>query len=324
MSDFLQPNRAFVYVNGSVVGKVAPGANDQEVRGFPNCVIKFTFHDSLLAKGNDYSVSLVRWECPMQLMAKVPAFPGAITVYNVANPGLPVLQYQLNLQQSYTMHECQQSIRAWCTDMGTDVNGEERIKLYLTPDMRWRMDISDAWRAQLEVRLSPAFQRWLCMARQVFTDLVPLAVDGRAVEFSYCSVADTYNRLRKITFSSSLFLAMEVSSGYGMSRVMTDFITPKTANLSYQLNRDGYPSADGTFTEHLPQTITFTAPPMSGRWTPITAPQPIYNFEVRATCMCFNWDTMEFTDEAIPLPLGAEFTCKLLFASRSEVPVVEG
>ena len=58
MADFLQPNRGFVYVNGSAVGTKAPTENEVEMRDFPECEIKFNFGQALIKKANDFSVSL--------------------------------------------------------------------------------------------------------------------------------------------------------------------------------------------------------------------------------------------------------------------------
>ncbi len=63
---------------------------------------------------------------------------------------------------------------------------------------------------------------------------------------------------------------------------------------------------------------------MHGRFSPLVTDQPIYAFRVRATAMCFNWNTMALEEVSIPLGLGNEFSVKLLFATKSEVPVVEG
>ena len=65
MADFLQPNRAYVYVNGSAIGTVAPGADDAEMVKFPECECKFKFSDALIRKADDYSVAIQRFECPM-------------------------------------------------------------------------------------------------------------------------------------------------------------------------------------------------------------------------------------------------------------------
>ena len=69
--------------------------------------------------------------------------------------------------------------------------------------------------------------------------------------------------------------------------------------------------------------MTFTAN-KNIRWSLLTADQPIFNFRVRCTAMCFNWETMALEEVKIPLPLGAEFSVKLLFATRSDIPVTEG
>ena len=65
MSDFLQPNRGYIYVNGSVIGDAAPSDNEVEMLKFPQCEIKFKFPDALIRHGNQYSVSLVRFEVPL-------------------------------------------------------------------------------------------------------------------------------------------------------------------------------------------------------------------------------------------------------------------
>ena len=65
MSDFLQPNRGYVYVNGSAIGDKAPTDNDLEMLRFPQCEIKFKFPDALIKQGNQYSVSLQRFEVPL-------------------------------------------------------------------------------------------------------------------------------------------------------------------------------------------------------------------------------------------------------------------
>ena len=58
MADFLQPNRGYVYVNGSTVGTVAPTEDEQKMRDFPECECNFKFSSPLIRKANDYSVSI--------------------------------------------------------------------------------------------------------------------------------------------------------------------------------------------------------------------------------------------------------------------------
>ena len=108
------------------------------------------------------------------------------------------------------------------------------------------------------------------------------------------------------------------------SRLLTDFIYPKQASITYTLSSAGFTDSEASVSEYLPQTVTYTAPPMHGRWSPLVTDQPIYNFRVRATAVCFNWETMELDEVRIPLPLGQEFAVKLLFAMRSPLPVTDG
>ncbi len=58
MADFLQPNRAYLYVNGSAIGTVAPTDADVQMLKFPECECQFKFSDALIRKANDYSVSI--------------------------------------------------------------------------------------------------------------------------------------------------------------------------------------------------------------------------------------------------------------------------
>ena len=64
---------------------------------------------------------------------------------------------------------------------------------------------------------------------------------------------------------------MEVSSGMAMTRLMSDFLVPKQSVINYNLNSFGYGGQTASFSENLPQTITYTAPPMHGRFSPLTA-----------------------------------------------------
>ena len=105
---------------------------------------------------------------------------------------------------------------------------------------------------------------------------------------------------------------------------MSDYLIPTQAAIGWTLNGGDYSASSAGFTENLPQTMTYTAPPMHGRFSPLTADQPIYNFRVRATAICFNWLTMAMEELSIPLGLGNEFSVKLLFATKSEVPVTVG
>ena len=116
---------------------------------------------------------------------------------------------------------------------------------------------------------------------------------------------------------------MEVSSGYSMTRLMSDYLMPKQATVSYPVLSGGFAETNASFSENLPQTITFTAN-KNIRWSLLTTDQPIFNFRVRCTAMCFNWGTQRLEEVKIPLPLGAEYSIKLLFATRSDVPVTEG
>jgi hypothetical protein len=118
---------------------------------------------------------------------------------------------------------------------------------------------------------------------------------------------------------------MEVQGNSGAgTRLMTDFLVPKSAVINYTLNSGDFSPSNAGFSELLPQTITFDASPSTVRWSRLVANQPIYNFRVRATALVFNWDTMLLEETMIPLPLAAEYNIKLLFATRSEVPVTEG
>ena len=105
---------------------------------------------------------------------------------------------------------------------------------------------------------------------------------------------------------------------------MTDYIIPKTGSINYSLNSGGFANSTASFSEFLPQTITFSASPQTVRWSPLVTDQPIYNFRVRCTAAVFNWQTMAMDETMIPLPLAAEFTVKILFATKSEIPVIEG
>jgi len=58
MADFLQPNRGFVYVNGSAVGTKAPVDDQVEMRDFPECEVRFNFGSALIKKANDFAVSV--------------------------------------------------------------------------------------------------------------------------------------------------------------------------------------------------------------------------------------------------------------------------
>lgn len=119
MADFLQPNRGFIYVNGSTIGKLAPTSNDVEMRNFPECEVKFKFPDALIRKANDYSVALVRFEVPTQLLAKTPEFPGAIEVMDPA--GNPFTfpdgsEATLHLPSCFTLYQVQEHILDFCNN----------------------------------------------------------------------------------------------------------------------------------------------------------------------------------------------------------------
>ncbi len=105
---------------------------------------------------------------------------------------------------------------------------------------------------------------------------------------------------------------------------MTDYLIPKSAVINYTLDSGHFIPSTASFTELLPQTITFSANPNTVRWSRLVANSPIYNFRVRATALVYNWVTNSLEETMIPLPMAAEFNVKLLFATRSEVPVSEG
>lgn len=123
--------------------------------------------------------------------------------------------------------------------------------------MRWRLEFVNSFRAGYRIYLSEAFAKWCNISKTEYlpTEKVFPANDLRSlddVEFSYASIADTYNRIRRILFSTDLFIQMEVSSNYSMTRVMSDYLMPKTATLSYGVNSGYYAASDGTFSEQLP------------------------------------------------------------------------
>ncbi len=341
MADFLAPNRGFVYVNGGTIGTKAPSDDQVEMRNFPECEVKFKFPDSIIKKANEYSVSLQRWETPLQLVPIIHEFPNAITVTHGITGQILTLpdgsDAVLNLPSCYTIFQAQQHIMDFCNDFDPlDAAGNPAVqafRIHLTPDLRWKIDAINGFWASYDVVLSAAFARWCNFSKTEYrvADLPIVPPGAQAYDrmktkmhFSYASVADTYNRIRRINFSTDLFVQMEVSSGYAMTRLMSDYIIPKQAAISYNLFSNDFPSSTANFTEYLPQTITYNSPAMHGRWSPLTTDQPIYNFRVRATAMCMNFATLELEEVRIPVPLGQEFAVKLLFAMRSEVPVTEG
>ena len=88
--------------------------------------------------------------------------------------------------------------------------------MYLTPDLRWKVQATNHFWNNYNVTLSDAFQRWCNLAKGTFSvnDLPVLPDDdeitAERIEQSYASVTDTYNRIRKLNFQTDLFIQMEV------------------------------------------------------------------------------------------------------------------
>ena len=134
--------------------------------------------------------------------------------------------------------------------------------MFLTPDMRWRVDFTNSFRLNNRIFFSEAFAKWCNLSKTEYLHTDQAFQNDNnidEIEFSYASIADTYNRIRRLLFSTDMFIQMEVSSGYSMTRVMSDYLMPKSASLNYGVNSGGFASSDGSFSENLPQTITYTA-----------------------------------------------------------------
>lgn len=169
MSDFLQPNRGYLYVNGSVIGDMAPSDNEVEMLKFPQCEIKFKFPDALIKHGSQYSTSLVRFEVPLQLLPCIHAFPNAITV---TDQNGEVVQLDsgpavLDLPECFTLFSAQQHIRDFCNNF--EVLNEIPFRMYLTPDLRWKVEATNQFWNLHTVTLSEPFARWCNLAKRVFT-----------------------------------------------------------------------------------------------------------------------------------------------------------
>ena len=84
--------------------------------------------------------------------------------------------------------------------------------MYLTPDLRWKVEATNQFWTQYTVTLSEPFARWCNLAKREFTPADYPAVPNNneitaeRIEQSYASVADTYYRIRKLNFTTDMFI----------------------------------------------------------------------------------------------------------------------
>ena len=105
-------------------------------------------------------------------------------------------------------------------------------------------------------------------------------------------------------------------TGGGYRRALTDFTIPMQSGFSW--NTDSMESH--TVSENAASEYSYANPnPTSGRLLIMTDPSPLYEFKIEVHAKCWNFETEQFDMEAIPLPPGSTFTCKLVFLSRNDL-----
>ena len=130
------------------------------------------------------------------------------------------------------------------------------------------------------------------------------------------SAADSFNRIKSIVFTSSLVTKSEGQSGNTYRRILTDFTVPVGSAFSW----NPYSNESASITEGAAAELTFANNnPSSGRLLIMTDPSPLYELSLRVLAKCWNFDTESFSFEAIPLPQGSTFTCKLVFISKNDI-----
>ena len=78
----------------------------------------------------------------------------------------------LDLPRCFTLYQAQQEIRAFCNNQDEqDLAGNvlwENFRIYLTPELRWRIDGTNDFWGSHSVVLSDSFAKWLNIARTVW------------------------------------------------------------------------------------------------------------------------------------------------------------
>ena len=140
-----------------------------------------------------------------------------------------------------------------------------------------------------------------------------------AVFVAPVSAADTINRVKKITFTSSLATTSDADAGGDVGtyrRVLTDFTVPVKTSFSF----NPLTGIAGDINENAASEYSFNNPnPSAGRFLQITDPSPLYELKLSAQAKCWNFEKNQFELENIPLPIAGTFTVKMVFISRSEL-----
>ena len=146
-----------------------------------------------------------------------------------------------------------------------------------------------------------------------------LVTNYQAVFVAPVSAADTINRVKKITFTSSLATTSDADAGSDVGsyrRVLTDFTVPVKTTFNF----DPMTGTTGMITENAASEYSYNnSNPSAGRFLQITDPSPLYELKLSAKAKCWNFITNKFELEEIPLPIAGTFTVKMVFISRSEL-----
>lgn len=133
------------------------------------------------------------------------------------------------------------------------------------------------------------------------------------------SAADTINRVKKITFTSSLATTSDADAGGDVGtyrRVLTDFTLPVKTSFSF----NPLTGVASDISENAASEYSYNNPnPSAGRFLQITDPSPLYELKLTAQAKCWNFEKNQFELEDIPLPIAGTFTVKMVFISRSEL-----
>ena len=113
-------------------------------------------------------------------------------------------------------------------------------------------------------------------------------------------------------------------------RQLVEFDLNQPTSMTYQINRvadgidpysgvAGHISTKTSVAEPLPSARTFTNKGVDGRWMQLSSPSPLYQLEVTALLICWDFEQGKFVQKQIPVPAGGLFDVKLAFVNKDKL-----
>lgn len=151
------------------------------------------------------------------------------------------------------------------------------------------------------------------------------------ISTSATSAADMFNSHKKLVLVSDLITKQERSmAAFGTrKRQLVEYDLTQPTNMSYSINRvangldpygvGGHISVSTGVSEPLPSARTYTNRNTDGRWMQMSSPSPLYQLEVTALLICWDFENRQFVQKQIPVPAGGVFDLKLAFINRDKL-----